>query len=89
MSLIIIYINSHIKWLPIILFSYDLPTDNIIKVWRLYPYAQESLAPLMSFYCAHTPIHMTVLRDKLAVAFQEHASATYTVVMYNLKGKSE
>ena len=61
--------------------------DNIIKIWRLYPYAQESLAPLMSFYCAHTPIHMTVLRSKLAVAFQEPTSATYSIVMYNLSGK--
>ena len=64
-------------------------SDNIIKVWRLYPYAQESLAPLMSFYCAHTPVYMTVLRHKLGVAFQEPASATYSVVMYNIRGKSE
>ena len=63
--------------------------DNIIKVWRLYPYAQESLAPLLSFYCAHTPLYMTVLRDKLAVAFQEHTTATYSIVMYNLQTKSK
>ena len=43
----------------------------------------------MAFYCAHTPIYMTVLRHKLAVAFQEHTSATYSVVMYNVRGKSE
>ena len=62
--------------------------DNIIKIWRLYPYAQESLASLMSFYCAHTPVHMTVMKGKLAVAFQEHTTATYNVVMYNLDKKS-
>ncbi|XP_074656785.1 WD repeat-containing protein 97-like [Tubulanus polymorphus] len=61
--------------------------DNIIKIWRLYPYAQEALAPLMSFFCAHTPIQMTVLKEKLLVAFQEHSSATYSVVMYNLNTK--
>ena len=64
-------------------------SDNIIKVWRLYPYAQESLAPLSSFYCAHTPVHMTVMRDKLFVAFQEHLTATYSVVMYNLQNNSK
>ena len=62
--------------------------DNIIKVWRLYPYAVESLAPLTSFYCAYTPIHMTVMKSKLIVAFQEHVSATYSIVMYNLKEKN-
>ena len=62
--------------------------DNIIKVWRLYPYAQESLAPLLSFYCAHTPIQMTVMKSKLMVAFQEHISATYSIVMYNLQEKN-
>lgn len=40
--------------------------DNIIKVWRLYPFAEEALAPLMSFYCAHTPVHMTMLKTNLA-----------------------
>ncbi|CAH1779292.1 unnamed protein product [Owenia fusiformis] len=62
--------------------------DNIIKVWRLYPYAEEALAPLMSFYCAHTPIHMTIMKTKLFVAFQEHATATYSVVLYNLTNKN-
>ncbi|CAD5122796.1 DgyrCDS11202 [Dimorphilus gyrociliatus] len=61
--------------------------DNIIKVWRVFPYSMESLAPLISFYCAHTPVHMSVMRGKLSVAFQEHASATYSIVLYNLQDK--
>ncbi|KAK3085393.1 hypothetical protein FSP39_002701 [Pinctada imbricata] len=61
--------------------------DNIIKVWRLYPFAEESLAPLMSFYCAHTPVHMTMLKTNLCVAFQDHTSATYNIVIYNLKDR--
>ena len=69
--------------------SFLFVADNIIKIWRLYPYAQESLAPLMSFYCAHTPVNMTVMKGKLAVAFQEHKTATYSVVMYNLDKKSK
>lgn len=63
--------------------------DNIIKVWRLYPYCQEALAPLMSFYCGHTPVHMSVMRTRLAVAFQEHSVATYTTVIYDLTDKSK
>lgn len=63
--------------------------DNIIKVWRLYPFAEEALAPLMSFYCAHTPVHMTMLKTNLCVAFQDHATATYNIVIYNLKDRSK
>jgi len=59
----------------------------VIKIWRLFPYAQESLAPLMSFYCAHLPIYMSVMKKKLAVAFQEHITATYSVVLYNISDK--
>ena len=63
-------------------------TDNLIKIWRLYPYAQESLAPLMTLYCVHTPVYTCMLKGKLAVAFQDHASATYSIVMYNLKNRN-
>ncbi|XP_038077425.1 WD repeat-containing protein 97-like isoform X3 [Patiria miniata] len=61
--------------------------DNVIKVWRVFPFAEESLAPLMSFYCAHTPLHMSVMRATLCVAFQDESSATYSIVHYNLKNK--
>ncbi|OWF56397.1 WD repeat-containing protein [Mizuhopecten yessoensis] len=62
--------------------------DNIIKVWRLYPYAQEALAPLLLFYCKYTPIHMTMLKTNLCVAFQDHSTATYSIVIYNLKDRN-
>ena len=64
-------------------------TDNIIKVWRLFPFAVEALAPLMSFYCAHTPLYMTIMRRKLYVAFQDEKTATYSVVLYSLADKSK
>ena len=63
-------------------------TDNIIKVWRLYPFAQEALAPLMSFYCAHTPSFMTTIKSSLGVAFQDPGTATFSVVLYSLPDKS-
>ena len=62
--------------------------DNLIKIWRLYPYAQESLAPLMTLYCVHTPVYTCMLKGKLAVAFHDHTSATYSIVMYNLKNRN-
>ena len=63
--------------------------DNVIKVWRVFPFAEEALAPLMSFYCAHTPLHMTVMKTILCVAFQDPSSATYSIVHYNLNNKSK
>ncbi|XP_052231228.1 WD repeat-containing protein 97-like isoform X3 [Dreissena polymorpha] len=63
--------------------------DNVIKVWRVYPFVQEALAPLMSFFCAHLPLHMTMIKTNLCVAFQDHATATYSVVMYNLRDRSK
>lgn len=62
--------------------------DNFIKVWRLYPFAQEALAPLMEpLFCAQTPIHMTMLKTNLCVALQQETTATYCVVIYNLKDR--
>ena len=43
----------------------------------------------MSFYCAHMPVCMGVMRNILAVGFQEATTATYSIVMYNLKDKGE
>ena len=63
--------------------------DNIIKVWRLYPFAQEALAPLMSFYCGHTPSFMTTIKSSMGVAFQDPSTATFSVVLYSLPDKSE
>ena len=42
----------------------------------------------MTLYCVHTPVYMCMLKAKLAVAFHDHSSATYSVVMYNLKNRN-
>ena len=63
--------------------------DNVVKVWRIFPNTQESMSLLMSFYCAHTPLHMNISGTRLAVAFQQLATATYTTVVYDLETKSE
>ncbi|OAF65056.1 hypothetical protein A3Q56_07233, partial [Intoshia linei] len=61
--------------------------DNIIKVWRLYPYAEESLSPMTAFYCSHTPLYMSILRERLIVAIKHPPSARYTICMYTLDTK--
>ena len=43
----------------------------------------------MSIYCAHMPLHMTVMKTTLCVAFQDPNTATYSIVHYNLVNKSE
>ncbi|CAK8684815.1 unnamed protein product [Clavelina lepadiformis] len=61
--------------------------DNVVKVWKMFPHTNDALGLLMSFYCAHTPLHMIISGTRLAVAFQQVATATYTVVMYDLQSK--
>ena len=76
------FVTTSIHWIQ---FSLCSIADNEIRIWRLYPFALESLAPLMSFHCAHLPVHMTILHDNLAVAFQDPLSATYSVTLYNME----
>ncbi|XP_071824021.1 uncharacterized protein [Apostichopus japonicus] len=68
--------------------DFGMMDDNVLKIWRVFPFAEESLAPLMSIYCAHTPLHMSVMKNTLCVAFQDPSSVTYSLVHYNLLTKS-
>uniref|UniRef100_A0A8C4SL02 Uncharacterized protein n=1 Tax=Erpetoichthys calabaricus TaxID=27687 RepID=A0A8C4SL02_ERPCA len=62
--------------------------DKMVKVWRVFPYADESLSLHMSFCCAQPPLKVSCLGSLLAVAFQELSSATYGIVHYHLETKS-
>ncbi|XP_029141506.1 WD repeat-containing protein 97 [Protobothrops mucrosquamatus] len=59
-------------------------TDLTVKMWRLFPYAEECLLPLLSFSCTSPAWHMCFLGDTLAVAFQDPETVTYSIVHYNL-----
>nr|XP_039256457.1 WD repeat-containing protein 97-like isoform X1 [Styela clava] len=61
--------------------------DNVVKVWRIFPNTAEALSLLMSFYCAHTPRHMSIALSRLVVAFQQPETATYSIVVYDLETK--
>ncbi|XP_054840358.1 WD repeat-containing protein 97 [Eublepharis macularius] len=59
-------------------------TDLTVKMWRVFPYAEESLVPLLCFSCAVPAWHMCCLGETLAVAFQDPETVTYSIVYYNL-----
>ncbi|CAE1177650.1 unnamed protein product [Acanthosepion pharaonis] len=58
--------------------------DHVIKIWRFYPFAAECLVPLMSFYCSCTPTQLTVMKNLLCVAFQDHNTLNFSIVAYDL-----
>ena len=61
--------------------------DKVIRIWRVYAFAHETLSPLASFYCMQTPILMTVAKHRLTIALQDHSTATYSIVLYRLNTK--
>ncbi|UJR35912.1 hypothetical protein I4U23_028653 [Adineta vaga] len=58
--------------------------DLIIRIWRVFPYAMESLVVTRSIFCAIPPIHLTILRNSLAVAFRDETTITHSLMLYNL-----
>ena len=63
--------------------------DHAIKIWRLFPFAEEALAPLMTLYCHETPRRLTVAHHKLCAAFHEPATASYNIVVFKTTQKSK
>ena len=63
--------------------------DNTVKIWRLFPFAQEALAPLMTLFCQETPRHLSVAHHRLCVAFHEPATASYNIGVFKTTQKGE
>ena len=61
--------------------------DNIIKIWRLFPFAEEALAPLMTLYFDELPRHLCVSHHRLLVALYERSRANYAVTVYKTTQK--
>ncbi|XP_063806704.1 WD repeat-containing protein 97, partial [Pseudophryne corroboree] len=59
--------------------------DLTVKVWRFFPYSEESLSLSMSIYCSQRVGMMCVYRSKLFVAFQDSPTATFSLVQYCLQ----
>lgn len=64
-------------------------SDHTIKIWRLFPFAEEALAPLMTLYCHETPRRLSVAHHKLCAAFHEPATASYNIVVFKTTQKSK
>jgi len=61
--------------------------DRVIKIWRLFPFAEEALAPLMTLFCHETPRLLTVAHHKLCAAFHEPSTASYNTVVFKTTKK--
>jgi hypothetical protein len=59
--------------------------DLIIRIWRVFPYAVESLSVVRSIFCALPPIHLTMIRNSLAVAFRDESTLNHSLMVYNLE----
>uniref|UniRef100_A0A8C6FSK5 WD repeat domain 97 n=1 Tax=Moschus moschiferus TaxID=68415 RepID=A0A8C6FSK5_MOSMO len=58
--------------------------DLTVKMWRVFPYAEESLSPLRTFYCCHPAVVLCALGKRVIVGFEDPNSATYGLVQFGL-----
>eukprot|EP00794_Sanderia_malayensis_P018922 gene18922-20826_t len=57
-------------------------TDKTVRIWRVFPFAEDSLAPLMYIMNSEPATHLVFSRHRLCVAFQDVSTATYNITMY-------
>lgn len=55
-----------------------------VKMWRVFPYAEESLSLLRTFSCCHPAEVLCALGKRVTVAFEDPDSATYGLVQFGL-----
>ncbi|XP_045417194.1 WD repeat-containing protein 97 isoform X2 [Lemur catta] len=58
--------------------------DLTVKMWRVFPYAEESLSLLRTFSCCHPVVTLCVLGKRVTVGFEDPDSATYGLVQFSL-----
>ncbi|XP_014652794.1 PREDICTED: WD repeat-containing protein KIAA1875 [Ceratotherium simum simum] len=58
--------------------------DLTVKMWRVFPYADESLSLLRSFSCCHPAVVLCALGERVTVGFEDPDSATYGLVQFGL-----
>ncbi len=57
-------------------------SDNAVRIWRVFPFSEDALAPLMFILNAEPATHLVFSRHRLCVAFQDASTATYNVTMF-------
>ncbi|KAL0599487.1 WD repeat-containing protein 97 [Plecturocebus cupreus] len=58
--------------------------DLTVKMWRVFPYAEESLSLLRTFSCCYPAVALCVLGTRVTVGFEDPDSATYGLVQFGL-----
>ncbi|KAK2494974.1 hypothetical protein MC885_002942 [Smutsia gigantea] len=58
--------------------------DLTVKMWRVFPYAEESLSLLRTFSCCHPATALCALGKRVTVGFEDPDSATYSLVQLGL-----
>ncbi|KAL1767575.1 WD repeat-containing protein 97 [Sigmodon hispidus] len=61
--------------------------DLTVKMWRVFPYAEESLSLLHTFSCCHPAVSLCTLGKRITVGFEDPKSATYGLVQFGLGDK--
>ncbi|XP_077022647.1 WD repeat-containing protein 97 isoform X2 [Tamandua tetradactyla] len=59
--------------------------DLTVKMWRVFPYAEESLSLLRTFSCCHPAVVLCPFGTRVTVGFEAPASATYGLVQFCLR----
>ena len=60
----------------------------MLRVWKLSPFVQDVISPLLSFYCAYPTTHVSLVADKFLSVFQNVSTVTYTVAAFSVSAKS-
>ncbi|XP_008569927.1 PREDICTED: WD repeat-containing protein KIAA1875-like [Galeopterus variegatus] len=58
--------------------------DLTVKVWRVFPYTEESLSLLRTFSCCHPVVMLCALGTRVTIGFEDQDSATYGLVQFGL-----
>ncbi|XP_076412279.1 WD repeat-containing protein 97 isoform X2 [Peromyscus maniculatus bairdii] len=61
--------------------------DLTVKMWRVFPYAEECLSLLHTFSCCHPVVMLCTLGKRFMVGFEDPESATYGLVQFGLGDK--
>ena len=58
--------------------------DHVIRVWRMYPFAEEALAPMFSYYTVQTPKNLITGLERLFYSYEKPDTCTFITVMHDL-----
>ncbi|XP_054972048.2 WD repeat-containing protein 97 isoform X5 [Pan paniscus] len=58
--------------------------DLTVKMWRVFPYAEESLSLLRTFSCCYPAVALCALGRRVTAGFEDPDSATYGLVQFGL-----